>query len=144
MNILRNGYLLSVLLVLFTGLTFAEPDVGASNTGIALTNASMVAPAPEKENLNLEWVEISNQGTEAVDLAGWTLSDQQSHTYTFENFILSPGTSVKVHTGFGDDCATDLYCSRNMPIWNNDGDVAVLRDQSGNIVAAYPEDSSAE
>ena len=31
----------------------------------------------------------------------------------------------------GTDTATDLYWGRGNPVWNNDGDVAVLRDAGG-------------
>jgi hypothetical protein len=141
MKILKNGCLLSVLLLLLAGPSWAQNEAGSAEPEIVITNASMIAPTPEKENLNQEWVEITNLGEEAQCLDGWTLSDQQNHTYTFQDFILEPGASVKVHTGSGEDCPSDMYCNRNMPIWNNNGDTAVLRDPSGNTVSAYPEES---
>lgn len=51
-----------------------------------------------------------------------------------------------VHTGVGDDSETDLYMNQGNPVWNNDGDVATLIDEEGNIVSQYPapEDGSTE
>jgi competence protein ComEC len=78
-------------------------------------------------------------GESAQDLTGWTLKDEQNHTYAFpESFTLAPGEVVMVNTGVGDDSATDLYCNMGSPIWNNAGDVATLMDAEGNIVSQYP------
>lgn len=141
MKNLRNGCLFSALLLLLTGLCWAQTEADSADLQIMITNASMIAPTPEKENLDLEWVEITNQGEKAQNLEGWTLSDQQNHTYAFPDFILEPGESVKVHTGCGDDSSEDIYCNRSMPIWNNDGDMAILKDPSGRVVSTYPEEA---
>jgi hypothetical protein len=42
-----------------------------------------------------------------------------------------------VHTGEGADTARDLYWDRSTSVWNNGGDVATLKDASGNIVSSY-------
>ncbi|MEM7228727.1 MAG: lamin tail domain-containing protein [Planctomycetota bacterium] len=39
----------------------------------------------------LEWVEIYNYGTSAVDLTGWTLGDEDSDLGTFAGFTLGSG-----------------------------------------------------
>lgn len=135
-SMIRRLMLISTLVFLAAGLSSAE-DVDASideNTeavyGVAITNASWVD----------ECVEISNLGESAQDLTGWTLTDEQNHTYAFpEGFVLGPGEVVMVNTGVGDDSSTDLYCNMGSPIWNNAGDVATLMDEEGNIVSQYPE-----
>jgi len=96
---------------------------------------------PERENLNEEWIEISNQGESDENLAGWTLEDRQNHTYTFPDFILVAGASARIHTGVGSDTSEDLYWNRNTAVWNNDGDTATLKDASGDIVYRYPENA---
>ena len=100
-------------------------------------------PSPEKENLDEEWVEISNLGTADVSLAGWTLEDAQNHTYKFPDFSLKAGGAAKIRTGMGNDTSEDLFWNRSSSIWNNDGDVATLTDASGNIVSRYPEEAKA-
>jgi hypothetical protein len=140
MKSLIYACILSALMALALGLASAQDGVDSTESDVVITDASMIAPSPEKENLDQEWIEITNQGEEDISLEGWTLSDQQNHTYTFPDFILLAGTSVKVHTGSGDDAEEDLYCNRNTPIWNNDGDVATLTDAAGNVVAMYPEE----
>ena len=83
---------------------------------------------------------FESQAREAFD-DGWTLEDAQNHSYAFPDFSLAAGAAVKVRTGEGNDSATDLFWNRSSSIWNNGGDVATLKDASGNIVASYPEES---
>jgi len=122
--------------VLFLGAALVQ---GAAESGIAITNANFVATSPEKENLIDEWVEISNLGSSDVSLAGWTLEDAQNHSYAFLDFDLKAGAKAKIRTGMGNDTSEDLFWNRGSSIWNNDGDVATLKDSSGNIVSRYPE-----
>jgi hypothetical protein len=112
MKSLTYACILSALMALALGLASAQDGVDSTESDVVITDASMIAPSPEKQN----------------------------HTYTFPDFVLLAGTSVKVHTGSGDDAEEDLYCNRNTPIWNNDGDVAALTDAAGNVVAMYPEE----
>jgi hypothetical protein len=133
--------IISVFLSLVIGAALAQEETSGPEREISITNASFVAPSPERENLNMEWVEISNQGASDENMAGWKLEDRQNHTYTFQDFILKAGSSAKIHTGTGSDTSDDLYWNRNTPIWNNDGDTATLTDAAGNIVSSYPEES---
>jgi len=130
--------LFSILLALSLGMILAQGETSGAQSKIVITNASFIAQSPEKENLNEEWVEIANQGDADAILAGWTLQDQQNHTYSFLDFTLKPGAKARIHTGEGNNTDTDLYWSRSSAVWNNDGDVATLKDASGSIVAHYP------
>jgi len=88
-------------------------------------------------NLADEWVEIANRGDGAVNMAGWNLSDDEGNGWTFPlspHSILSPGRSKKVHTFAGTDSDMDLYMNLDGPIWDDDGDCAILKDASGNLV----------
>jgi hypothetical protein len=132
--------LMTLLLFMAASVPAAEEN-SSSECEILIANASMIAPNPEKENLNMEWIEIENAGVADCSMDGWTLSDQQNHTYAFSNFTLKAGASVRVHSGSGNDTAADLYFNRKIPIWNNEGDVATLKDASGEVVSTYPEES---
>lgn len=139
---IEYAYILSALMALTVGLAFAEGGTDSTESNVAITEANFVATSPEKENLNDEWIEITNQGSEDVSLEGWTLSDQQNHVYTFKDSVLLGGASVKVHTGSGNDTEEDLYWNKASPIWNNDGDIATLTDDGGNVVSRYPEEKA--
>lgn len=86
-------------------------------------------------SLSDEWVSIQNIGSSPVSLEGWTITDDGNmHTYTFSSFTLSAGATVTLHSGSGNDNATDLYWGSSRSVWNNDGDIARLYDVSGNLV----------
>jgi len=89
-------------------------------------------------NLNLqdEWVKISNTGSSPVSLTGWKIKDKGSkHTYTFPSYTLTPGATVTLYTEKGTNTATELYWQLGSPIWNNDGDIAHLYDDSGKLIS---------
>jgi hypothetical protein len=142
-NIRFAGVLTFALFALFLGTVLVLGEDSSTENGITISNASFIAPSPEKENLNEEWVELTNLGGVDEDLTGWTLEDAQNHTYTFKSFTLNAGSKVKLHTGKGDDSAKDLYWNKNTPVWNNSGDVATLKDASENIIASYPKSEGA-
>ncbi|MFI9810494.1 lamin tail domain-containing protein [Streptomyces sp. NPDC052301] len=85
-------------------------------------------------SLNSEWVDITNHARRAVNLGGWTLSDEDGHTYTFRHVRLEGGATVRVHTGVGRDTRTDLYQDRRAYVWRNDADTATLRNDEGRFV----------
>lgn len=124
------------------GVGMWAPDAcGDAATGgqVAITEIRFDADGDDNENLNDEWVRITNGGGTAVDLAGWVLKDTSaSHRYSFPSeFVLGAGASVTVRTGCGADTATDLHwCNEGSAVWNNSGDTAFLLDPSGNIVSS--------
>jgi len=53
-------------------------------------------------------------------------------------FTLEPGGEVRLHTGCGQNTATDIYwCKEGYAVWNNDGDTVFLFDGSGSLVSEY-------
>ncbi|MEU0049723.1 lamin tail domain-containing protein [Streptomyces sp. NPDC006309] len=84
--------------------------------------------------LNREWVELANESRRAVNLDGWTLSDEDGHTYTFRYYRLAGDATVRVHTGFGRDNRNDLYQDRRQSVWGDDHDTATLRNDRGRFV----------
>ncbi|MGW5658439.1 lamin tail domain-containing protein [Streptomyces humi] len=87
-------------------------------------------------SLNKEWVDVTNTSRRAVNLDGWTLSDEAGHTYTFDRFRLDGRSTVRVHTGIGRDRATDVYQDRRNYVWNNDSDTATLRNDHDRFIDA--------
>lgn len=78
---------------------------------------------------------IKNEGDTAVDMTGWTISDESNKVYTFPSgFVLNANAKVIVYTGSGEDTQNKLYWGSNVPIWNNDHDTSYLRDDEGNLV----------
>ncbi|MGV9420018.1 lamin tail domain-containing protein [Streptomyces sp. NPDC003674] len=85
-------------------------------------------------SLNQEWVDITNSTRRAVNLDGWTLRDEDGHTYTFRHVRLDGRSTVRVHTGVGRDTRRDLFQDRRAYVWNNDYDTATLRNDRGRFI----------
>jgi len=84
-----------------------------------------------------QWIEISNNGTSNISFTGWKLINMmKAKTYSFPTgFNLMPSSTVKVHSGQGNNTSTDLYNSKLA--WDKT-DTAILKDASGKIVSSYP------
>ncbi|MFF1708181.1 lamin tail domain-containing protein [Streptomyces sp. NPDC058252] len=87
-------------------------------------------------SLNNEWADITNTSRRPVNLDGWTLSDQDGHTYTFRHYRLEGRSTVRVHTGIGRDSDTDLYQDRRDHVWDRRFDTATLSDDRDRVIDA--------
>jgi hypothetical protein len=79
-------------------------------------------------------VELTNTSRHAVNLDGWTLSDEDGHTYTFDGFWLAERATVRVHTGTGRDSGSDVYQDRHGYVWDNRSDTATLSNDRGRVI----------
>ncbi|WP_351232703.1 lamin tail domain-containing protein [Streptomyces sp. NPDC002133] len=84
-------------------------------------------------SLNAEWVEVSNTGRRAVNLRGWTLTDEDGQRYRF-NLRLDGRSTVRIHTGEGRDTRRDVFQDRRNHVWDNDRGTATLRDDRGRVI----------
>ena len=104
-------------------------------SSVYISSINFDAPGNDHNNLNGEWVKITNGGSESVVMTGWSLSDEENkHVYRFPSFMLPSGSVVTVFTGSGTNTATRLYMRFGRAVWNNGGDTATLKDGSGNII----------
>lgn len=80
-----------------------------------------------------EYVEIKNEGTENVDLKGYTIKGSKGdENYVFPLLELKSGDSVKVYTNQG-----DYSFNNSKAIWNNSGETVYLYDSQGNLIDKY-------
>jgi hypothetical protein len=93
---------------------------------------SIVGPG----DLEIEYVEISNESQGSVDMTGWRLIDEDGQIYTFPTIILNQGGDIKVLSQRGMDTVIELYWQSDSPIWES-GETARLLDESGNIISTY-------
>jgi hypothetical protein len=64
-------------------------------------------------------------------LGGLEINDEGSkHTYAFPSYTLDSGSTVTAYTEKGTNSDTELYWELDKPIWNNDGDIENLYDNS--------------
>lgn len=85
-------------------------------------------------SLNAEWVTVTNESRNAVNLDDWTLGGSHHLVYRFDHVTLRGHQSVRVHTGRGHDTTRDLYQDRSDYAWDNNADTATLRDDRGHLV----------
>ncbi|WP_326756850.1 lamin tail domain-containing protein [Streptomyces hirsutus] len=85
-------------------------------------------------SLKREWVELTNTTRHTVNLDGWTLADEDGHTYTFDHYRLAGRATVRIHTGLGRDTRADLYQDRRNYVWDNRSDAATLRNDRDRLI----------
>ncbi len=96
------------------------------------------AEGEDAANLNDEYFVLQNTGADPVDLGGWTVENERGFRYRIPNgFTLAAGAVVYIHSGAGIDTAQILYWNAPAPVWNNNSDIAVLRDATGTIITYY-------
>lgn len=97
------------------------------------------AEGRDDQNENGEWIEIANAGSTNAALAGWQVRDESTfHRFDFpDGFVLEPGASVRIRSGFGTDSADELYWNESFPIWNNAGDTGYLINDDGLFVDTW-------
>jgi micrococcal nuclease len=95
------------------------------------------APGPDDQNPNGEWVELVIDGSQPVDLGGFTVKDEANHIYVFPVVRLNPGQRLRLHSGPGGDDASLYWGLVDDAVWNNGGDTAYLRDPQGRLVDVY-------
>jgi len=96
------------------------------------------AQGEDAANLNDEYFVLQNTGDDPVDLGGWTVENERGFRYRIPNgFTLVAGAVVYIHSGAGFDTAQILYWNAPAPVWNNNSDIAVLRDATGTIITYY-------
>jgi len=110
------------------------PQIGNAKS-VVISATRFNAPGDDRQNVNGEWVQLTNHGDDMVLIAGWTLSDNSHSTlYTFPAIILVPGETITVFSGVGTLNDTALYMGKTEPVWGNDGDIAILKDGRGSVI----------
>ncbi len=121
----------------------AEADARALERGFwapAVEEVEIAAIHPDadgydRDNLNDEYLILSNPAGTVLELEGWTLNDESNTRYHFVGTSLPPYGQLTLHTGSGDDTATHLYWGLSFAIWNNDRDAVFVRDAAGGLAA---------
>jgi micrococcal nuclease len=108
-----------------------------SNHTVSVSELHYDADGSDGDNLNDEYVVFENPGSTIIDMTGWLVHDTSNNMYTFSSFILANQSTVTLHSGSGVDSSEHVYWDNGNPIWNNGGDVLILRDSQGLFVIHY-------
>ena len=110
--------------------------VGNGSANVTVSDIHADAAGNDNDDLDDEYVTLKNTGSSAVNLSGWTVSDEADHTYTFSSGVsLGAGETITLHTGSGSDSASDVYWGRSSAVWNNGGDTVYVRTGTGTQAA---------
>jgi len=129
---MRKTLIIAVLLLIVL------PTLGAcaKASGVQITYIFYDGLVPRAESD--EYVEITNLGDQAQDLAHWMLMDisEGYPSFTFPAYILAPGETIRVYTN---ECHPEwggFSFEYGRAIWNNsEPDVAVLYNNQGEEVS---------
>ena len=109
----------------------------------SMTNATKVRPTEIFPLGNDEVLVLENVADADVDLSGWQaqsvdrVSGDVLHTYVFEEgYILPVGEKVFIHSGPAAQTDPSAYLHLlwlSLPVWNDAGDLVVIRDDQGNL-----------
>lgn len=81
-----------------------------------------------------EYIKLKNISNETINLAGWRIVSRiGKQEYRFKSLELKPGYVVTLYSGN----SAEKNVWTNQFIWNNEGDVAYLYDDEGNLVDIY-------
>ena len=114
----------------------AQPVAGS----VQFTRINYDASGKDKKtskSMNGEWVRLTNKTRNTINLNGWTVRDAGGHVYRFNgNTYLGAARSVYVHTGGGRNNTPFMhrYWGSGNHVWNNNGDTAVLRTNTGKTI----------
>ncbi len=137
-NSFRGWYVDDVKLITDSGQDEDDHDGDEDEDSSGSVVLSEVYYDVEGTDSDGEYIEMYNQGSETVNLSGWTIGDDTSSNYTFEDSDVITGhsylTLCRDRTTFKDRYnktpdAWDLYLSLN-----NGGDSLTLYDSNAQIV----------
>ena len=124
--------------------------IGPSQDDQLKVDVNWDADGNDGENVNGEWVDVTNLGVNPVDLSGWWVRDAayrgyEAHGYTFPaGTVVFPGDHVRLKVGKGNDGDVVLHWGLDIPIFANVtesktfmGDGAWLYDPNGDLRAWY-------
>lgn len=113
------------------------PTCGEPAAVIEVGDAQPDPKGRDEDHLNDEWIEITNPGGAAVDLAGWSVADESSsNRFELPARSLAAGDTLRIHTGSGADTAADVYLDQSDPVWSNNGETVLVADPAG-VIAAH-------
>jgi hypothetical protein len=85
-----------------------------------------------------EYVEITNTGSEPVNITDWELQDTSgTREYKWEQYTIQPGTTIRVYTNEIHSDTGGFSFGSPQALWRNAGDVADLLDADGQLVFRY-------
>jgi endonuclease YncB( thermonuclease family) len=111
---------------------WADDACGATGPTPAVTvEVAFDPPGPDQGSLGEEWVELGS--VEPVDVGGWTVRDESSA----HRCVVPAGTTIGPDHPYRVTSDDLCWTPGGSPVWNNDGDIALVLDEDGRVVARH-------
>lgn len=113
----------------------APPTDTPAPTVVALVSAIEIVEVNGAGSLSIEAVTLRNNGSTAIALAGWILSDDDGEmVLELPDIRLLPAATLQIFTRVGTNTPTALYYNNLRSVWQV-GDTATLTSPSGDVVS---------
>jgi LysM repeat protein len=89
------------------------------------------------QNESDEYVEIRNDAVGYIQLANWTLRDQENHIFTFPSFVIQPNQVCRVYTNEDHPEWCGFNYQSGVAIWNNTGDCSYIREPANTLINQF-------
>jgi len=126
---------LGVVFVKYTDVTKAADTKAIFSREAGATTPSVKVAITNVNAVGDRYVQITNQAVGSWNLTGWMLVSAGNTTFTFPEFVLENGASVRVHEASGAGTKTDLYTNSTAPLWM--GNVVSLQNADGYTISIY-------
>ena len=114
-------------------LNCADPTQGA----LVLSNVVYDPDGPDSENVNGEYLQITNRGSVPIRTGAFVI-EVQSYRYELPaNHVLNPGETLTLHSGRGNDTRLDRYLGGVNAAMVNDGDRVLIRTYDAIVVDCF-------
>lgn len=132
-------------ILLFTILIILMFFISNSGTGAEKTSSSIIiselmtsnkTTIADEDGKYWDWIEISNMGTDAIELQGWGLSDDLSEPFkwTFPQLTIDPGQYIIIFaSGKGLNSPSNTFLHTNFRL-SASGEMVVLSNKEGQPV----------
>ncbi len=122
-----------------SGVGVWAPCGDEAPAGVVIAGIDANPPGPDEDHLDEESITIANVGSAPVSLGGFVVRDASTvHRYVLPaSLTLDPGAEVRIVTGCGRDTETTLHWCAAGPVWNNDGDTALVLTEAGTVAAYF-------
>lgn len=123
---------------LLAAVILPAAPASAATPAVMITRIWYDSPGTDTRSnasLNAEYIQLKNTTRSRINLNRWTVRDKANHVYTVSGtFYLNAGATVTLRTGRGTNTSTVRYWGSGNYIWNNDTDLATVRNSAGTRV----------
>lgn len=109
------------------------PAESPASDSLATLRITQIEGRGDLEN---EAIQIVNESDLALNLQGWTLGYEGGPIYTFGNFPIFPGGSVKLFSRSGTDTTVNLFWGQADAVWQPNVEARLVNSQ-GQLVHQY-------